>query len=140
MQYDPDAGQLLAAVAEWIQNDVRPILKEIDPALGFRALIAANLNRIVAGELATEDMLDFAELDRLRKLLPDHPAAQGDQNKSRPERRAAIAALNGAVTALIRDPATDEATLTAIREHLKASLAEKMAISNPRFSTALEIE
>ena len=140
MQYDPDAGQLLAAVAEWIQNDVRPILKEIDPALGFRALIAANLNRIVAGELATEDMLDFAELDRLRKLFPDHPAAQDEQGKSRPERRMAIAALNRATTELICDPATDEATLTRIREHLKASLAEKMAISNPRFSTALDIE
>jgi len=140
MQYDPDAGELLAAVAEWIQNDVRPILKEIDPALGFRALIAANLNRIVAGELATEDMLDFAELDRLRKLLPDHPANAGPQQRSRPERRTAIAQLNRALSMVIRDPETDADFLEQARIHLKSSLAEKMAISNPRFSTSLDIE
>lgn len=138
MQYDPSAVTLLNAVAEFLQKDVRPLVKDHDPAMAFRLLIAANLTRIVSGELATEDMLDGAELERLQALLPTEAEELGEVGRGRSERQGAIRRLNEALVHRIRSG--DDDFLARARAHVRQALAEKLAVSNPRFDTCDEIE
>ena len=49
MHDPPEREALLFAVAEFLTNDVKPLLT--DPRLSFRALIAANLAQVVAADL-----------------------------------------------------------------------------------------
>ena len=67
----PTTEQLLAALAKFLAEDVRGATK--DPALRFRALVAANLARMAGADLATtlpevEDG-DESLLSRLRAEL-----------------------------------------------------------------------
>jgi hypothetical protein len=132
VQDRPEKSAILAAVARFLAKDVRPALA--DPALGFRALVAENLLTIVVAELAHEEADDAAELSRLRALLPDLPAAD---TSTATARRAAIAALNRELQARIRDGRVSGPEL---RAHLKATLAEKLAVSSPRFDLSQAIE
>ena len=60
MRQTPTKEELLAAVADFLETDLRAALT--DKALAFRARIAANLLRSVALESAGEDRADRDEL------------------------------------------------------------------------------
>src|SRR5687767_6645635 len=98
MSLDRDA--LLGAVARFLEQDARPALT--DPALAFRARIAAALLKSVAAESAAAEALEAAELARLRALLDaldrrshenedehEHEHEHGDSS----DRRAALRTL-----------------------------------------------
>ena len=135
MQYRPDRLRLLLAVGDFLEQDVRPALD--DPAMGFRVLIAANLCRIVAGELMTEPAHDASELKGLAALLPDLDVPDAPDPE---QRRAAIARGNAMLAERLREGQVESRDLPAVREHLWRTLCDRLSVSNPRFDTSREIE
>lgn len=134
MQYKPTAETLLLALGDFLQTDVRPAIE--DRGLSFRVLIAANMARIVAMELACEEGHDSAELAGLAELLGE----PSDDPVARSGRRATIERLSRALARRIADGEGDEAWLEAVREQVSRTLRDRLNVSNPRFSTAAEIE
>lgn len=134
MQYRPTPETLLLALGDFLATDVRPAVT--DKALNFRVLIAANLARIVAMELACEEGHDVAELTGLIELL----GADDVDPVARSGRRAAIERLNGDLGRKIAAGGGDEAWLAAAGAMIRAALKDRLSVSNPRFSTAPEIE
>ncbi len=138
MQQRPDKTELLAAVARFLEREVKPAIK--DPALAFRVLIAANLTGIVAGELQTEDAATAVELDRLAQLLPEAAAAIGLETKlaTREGRKEALIALNRALCDRIR--AVDFVKDPQVWSHVTLTLRGELFTSSPRFDTSIDIE
>jgi hypothetical protein len=135
MQERPNKLVLLSAIARFLVEEARPALA--DARLSFRALIAAHLATVVAAELASDDESLTRELARLLPLFPD--AANPDDSPA--ARRALVADLNARLAARLRDEGTlAPAERAAIAAALHESLREKLAIENPRFDTALDIE
>jgi hypothetical protein len=133
MQDRPEKEVLLDALANFLIQQVRPAVS--DPGLNFRVLIAANIAVQVAAEIRGEEAQDAAELRRLRELLADVPVS-GDL-ATRSGQQAATKVLNHALAERLKLGTVDFAKAT---EHLKQTLIEKLAVNNPRFDTALEIE
>jgi hypothetical protein len=135
MQERPNRLVLLSAIARFLVEEARPALT--DPRLNFRALIAAHLAHVVATELASDDESVTRDLDRLRSFFPDAAPA----NESFAAKHALVVDLNTRLAARLRDDgALAPAELTAIATALRESLREKLAIENPRFDTALDVE
>lgn len=61
MQNRPDMDVLLAAVIRFLEQDVKPRLS--DPALGFRALVAASLLKTVRADLGQIHREDLQKAD-----------------------------------------------------------------------------
>lgn len=138
MQQRPDKTELLAAVARFLEREVKPAIK--DPALAFRVLIAASLTGIVAGELHAEDAATAAELERLAAILPGEAAALGLEKKlaTREGRKDALAALNRALCDRIR--AGDFAGDNQVWSHVSLTLRGELFTASPRFDTSIDIE
>jgi hypothetical protein len=138
MQQRPDKTELLAAVARFLEREVKPAIK--DPALAFRVLIAASLTGIVAGELHAEDAATAAELERLAAILPDAAAAIGLEKKlaTREGRKEALIALNRALCDSIR--AGDFAGDPQVWSHVSLTLRGELFTASPRFDTSIDIE
>jgi hypothetical protein len=134
MQERPDKNALLMAIARFLLEDARPALS--DPRLSFRALIAAHLANVVASELRSDEDFLRRELERLRAIFPDAP----DPGASLAARHALVAELDRRLAARLREGSASEAELASIAAALRESLREKLAIENPRFDTALDIE
>lgn len=126
MDTAPSLEELLLAVADFVEQDVRPALQ--DPSLRFRALIAANLARMGVLERRMDEWHDGVELDGLRALLGEvRTGSSGD------ERREALREANDRLAAAIRSgdgPAPED-----VATHLRRVLAGELAITNPRFDT-----
>jgi len=136
VQYRPDKAALMEAVAQFLDEQVRPAVGK-DPALAFRVRIAANLARITARETAVEDAHDASELASLAELLPDE-FGQLPEIEDGTQRREAISELNRTLARRIREgDFDDDAALVA---HLRRTLTEKLSVTNPRFDTSLEVE
>jgi hypothetical protein len=138
MQQRPDKTELLAAVARFLEREVKPAIK--DPALAFRVLIAASLTGIVAGELMAEDAATAAELDRLVQILPDAATAICLETKlaTREGRKEALIALNRALCDRIR--AVDFVKDPQVWSHVTLTLRGELFTSSPRFDTSIDIE
>ncbi len=98
-------------------NDARPALG--DPRLAFRALIAGNLARLVAANLAVDEKLETEATQRLQLLLPNQT---GDR-----------AALEADLAQLLRQDALDPQAFAAARTALLANLAAQLSVDNPLF-------
>ena len=138
MQLRPDKTELLAAVARFLEREVKPAIK--DPALAFRVLIAASLTGIVAGELHTEDAATSVELERLAAILPDTAAAISLEKKlaTREGRKEALIALNRALCDRVRKG--DFAGDKQVWNHVSLTLRGELFTSSPRFDTSIDIE
>jgi uncharacterized protein DUF6285 len=138
MQQRPDKTELLAAVARFLEKEVKPAIK--DPALAFRVLIAASLTGIVAGELQTEDAATAVELGRLARLLPEAAASVGLEQKlaTREGRKEALVALNRALCDRIRS--VDFVKDPQVWSHVTLTLRGELFTSSPRFDTSIDIE
>jgi hypothetical protein len=126
----PDKRTLLERVARFLDEEARPALA--DPALAYRALLAATLARQVAAELAAEDEREGRELARLRELVPDLELPA--------ERRAAIEALARALRDRIRARSLSTIQLTRARALVRETLREELAVTNPRFDPEARVE
>ena len=138
MQNRPDKSALLAAVARFLEREVKPAIK--DPSLSFRVLIAANLAAMVAGELEVEDPAGDAELDRLAELLPAEAGDLSRARASREERRRALGRLNRELCAQIRAGRFDGERRKEAWDHAVLTLKGELFTSNPRFDTSADIE
>lgn len=139
MQHRPDAVALLTAVARFLEKEVKPALAS-DPKLSFRALIAASLAGIVAGEIQLEDAAEGAELERLANLLPDATLDEPVAPVTRAARRDSIEKLNAELCRRIRDGALEPDAYTRVVDHVKTTLQGELLIYSPRFDTSPEIE
>jgi hypothetical protein len=134
MQERPDKLVLLGAISRFLVEEVRPALT--DSRLNFRALIAAHLAHVVATEIGSDEATLTREMARLQPFFPDVPAP----GESFEARRAFVAELNRRLAAMLREEAPADAELARIAAVLRESLREKLAIENPRFDVALDIE
>ena len=128
MQDRPNARELLESVRLFLENDVVPAL---DGPARFHARVAANVLAIVGRELEGEEPTLLAEWTRLAPLL-GHAEAP-------PERlvalRAAVAELTEELCARIRRGDADASPFReAVRAAVGASVAEKLAVANPRLA------
>ena len=143
MRDRPDKVDMLRAVARFLEKEVRPaLLGEVTgtsrdvQALAFRVLIAAHLASVVAAEIAAEDDLDEAELTRLAALAGKEPSVP----RRRTERRMAALSQTRDLAASLREGGLSEAEERRIFEHVRATLKEELAVTNPRFDTSADLD
>jgi hypothetical protein len=113
----PTAPELLSAVADFLEQHVRPAL---DGRLSFHTKVAVNALRIVIRELTADP--PTAELARLRALT----GAGGD-----------LHTLNTVLAQQIRD-GTLSTSDDRLRDHLVRSVLYRIAVDNPRYPSLAE--
>jgi len=128
MQDRPSAVELLDAVRAFIEKDV---ITALDGTAKFHARVAANVLAIVAREIALAPAQLEAEWARLDALLgpaprPADAAAWGAELRARSE----------ALCARIRRGDADGGAFRAATLlHVRATVAEKLAVANPKLLT-----
>lgn len=125
MQDKPTAIELLEALAAFLREEVAP---RLDGGLRFKALVGANVAGIVAREMALGPAQDRAQLARLAELLGRPAEAAGDEETAALVREWSFE--------LCRRIDAGDADSGPWREevlaHLRAVVAEKLAVDNPR--------
>ena len=124
MQDAPDKEALLFAIARFLEEDVRPQIK--DARLNFRVLVATHLAATVANECRTGAQLEAEAAARLHAIYTDAPAATYRELEARLATDLRAGALAG----------KDD----LVQSHVKATLLAKLAVNSPRFDTRTEIE
>ncbi len=133
MQDRPAATELLAAVRQFLREEVAPALG--DPRLRFRALIAANVVGIVERELTGEEGRLLAEWERLGALLGAGAALIAEPPPDTlDELRAAIDAGKRELCARIQAGEADGGPWRReVLAYARWSVEEKLRVANPRY-------
>ncbi len=134
MQDRPAATELLAAVRQFLREEVAPALG--DPRLRFRALIAANVVGIVERELAGEEARLLAVWERLGALLGAgaSPVDEVPTPAALDELRAAIDARKRELCARIQAGDADGGPWRGeVVAYARWSVEEKLRVANPRY-------
>lgn len=113
----PTAAELLSAVADMLRDEAIPALDRTDPRLGFQMRVAANSLAILEREARLGPDADRREHERLRQLLG---------------RDGSLDALNRELARQLRAGERDESD-AALMAHLEATVADKIAIANPKW-------
>ncbi len=113
----PTAGELLAAIADFLREEATPALDKAEPRLGFQMRVAVNSLAILEREARLGPTADAAEQARLAKLLGRHGT---------------LDELNRDLARQLRTGTRDERD-PALMEHLDATIADKIAIANPKW-------
>ena len=113
----PTASELLAAIADFLREEAVPALDRSNPALGFQMRVAANSLAILEREARLGPDADRREQERLVKLLG---------------RAGSLVDLNSELAHQLRAGERDE-TDANLMVHLEATIADKIAIANPRW-------
>jgi len=116
MQDEPTPIELTKAVADFLRNDITPL---ISGHQAFKLRVAVNILDLVTRQLTREEGSDAAEVERLRALL----------------------GMDGLVTdlnrALAERIAKGEAGLATpgLAEHLWATTMDKLAVDQPNYAS-----
>ncbi len=113
----PTASELLAAIADLLREEVTPVLDKADPRLGFQMRVAVNSLAILEREVRLGPAADAREHARLTKLL-GHDGTLDE--------------LNRELARQLRTGKRDESD-KALMAHLDVTIAEKIAIANPKW-------
>lgn len=113
----PTAPELLAAIADFLREEATPALDKADPRLGFQMRVAMNSLAILEREWRLGPEADARELARLKALLG---------------RDGTLAELNRELARQLRAGERDERD-ARLMAHLDATVADKIAIANPRW-------
>jgi hypothetical protein len=113
----PTAAELLAAIADLLREEVTPALDKADPRLGFQMRVAVNSLAILEREARLGPDADRREHERLKKLLA---------------KDATLDDLNRELARQLRAGERDEGD-AALMAHLEATIADKIAIANPKW-------
>lgn len=113
----PTASELLTAIADFLREEATPALDKAEPRLGFQMRVAVNSLSILEREARLGPAADAAEQARLAKLL---------------DRDGTLDELNRELARQLRTGKRDERD-AALMEHLDATVADKIAIANPRW-------
>ncbi len=113
----PTASELLAAIADFLREEATPALDRAEPRLGFQMRVAVNALGILEREARLGPSADAAEHARLVELLG---------------RDGTLAGLNRELARQLRVGERDERD-PAVMAHLEATIADKIAIANPKW-------
>jgi hypothetical protein len=113
----PTAAELLAAIADMLREEVTPVLDKVEPRLGFQMRVAVNSLVILEREARLGPAADAQEHERLVTLLG---------------RDGTLDELNRELARQLRAGERDERD-AALMSHLEATIADKIAIANPRW-------
>jgi hypothetical protein len=113
----PTASELLTATADFLRAEAIPALDRSDPRLGFQMRVVVNSLAILEREWRLGPDADAREKERLATLL--------GQDGTLDE-------LNRELARQLREGQRDERD-TALMAHLEATIADKIAIANPKW-------
>jgi hypothetical protein len=113
----PSAAELLAAIGDFLREEAIPALDRSEPRLGFQMRVTVNSLAILEREARLGPDADRREHERLRALLG---------------RDGTLADLNRALALELRTGQRDERD-AALMAHLDATIADKIAIANPKW-------
>ncbi|WP_407113669.1 DUF6285 domain-containing protein [Bradyrhizobium sp. LMG 9283] len=116
MQDEPTPIELTRAVADFLRNDIAPL---ISGHHAFKLRVAINILDLVTRQLTREAESDAAEVERLRALL----GMDGS-----------VAELNRALADRIAKGEVDLAT-PGLAEHLWATTMDKLAVDQPNYAS-----
>lgn len=116
MQDEPTPVELTKAVADFLRNDIAPL---ISGHQAFKLRVAVNILDLVTRQLTREAGSDAAEVERLRALL----GMDGS-----------VAELNRVLSERIADGEMDLAT-PGLAEHLWATTMNKLAVDQPNYAS-----
>ncbi|WP_445220859.1 DUF6285 domain-containing protein [Bradyrhizobium sp. Pa8] len=116
MQDEPTPTELTKAVADFLRNDIAPL---ISGHQAFKLRVAVNILDLVTRQLTQEEGGDAKEVERLRALL----GMDGS-----------IADLNRALAERIANGEVDLAT-PGLAEHLWATTMDKLAVDQPNYAS-----
>jgi hypothetical protein len=116
MQDEPTPTELTKAVADFLRNDITPL---ISGHQAFKLRVAVNILDLVTRQLTQEERSDAKEVERLRALLGmDGPVAD----------------LNRALADRIAKGEIDLAT-PGLAEHLWQTTMDKLAVDQPNYAS-----
>ncbi len=118
----PTAAELLAAIADFLREEATPALDKAEPRLGFQMRVAMNSLAILEREARLGPAADAAEHARLAKLLGRNGTLEGGT----------LDELNRDLARQLRAGTRDEGD-DALMAHLDATIADKIAIANPKW-------
>jgi hypothetical protein len=129
MQDKPDARELVAAVRDFLQQEIIPTLD--NQRLKFRALIATNVLSILERELASDEDRLYQEWQYLAVLL----GREGEEPPATLEGlRADTDALKRDLCARIRAGEADTAPWRdGVLAYARWAVRAKLEVSNPRY-------
>ena len=113
----PTASEFLAAIADFLREEATPALDKADPRLGYQMRVAVNSLAILEREWRLGPAADAREHARLAKLLG---------------RDAPLDELNRELARQLRAGERDERD-AELMAHLEATIADKIAIANPKW-------
>lgn len=116
MQDEPTPIELTKAVADFLRNDITPL---ISGHQAFKLRVAINILDLVTRQLTREAGSDAAEVERLRVLL----GMDGS-----------VTDLNRALADRIAKGELDLAT-PGLAEHLWATTLDKLAVDQPNYAS-----
>lgn len=116
MQDEPTPVELTKAVADFLRNDIAPL---ISGHQAFKLRVAINILDLVTRQLSREEGSDAAEVERLRALL----GMDGS-----------VAELNRVLSERIAKGEMDLAT-PGLAEHLWATTMDKLAVDQPNYAS-----
>ena len=116
MQDEPTATELINAVADFLRNEITPVIKGHN---AFKLRVAINGLDLVTRQLAQEQGSDAAETARLTELL----GMQG-----------ALIDLNRALSEKIAKGDVDLQT-PGLSEHLWQTTMDKLAVDQPNYAS-----
>ncbi len=116
MQDEPTPVELTKSVADFLRNDITPL---ISGHQAFKLRVAINILDLVTRQLTREEGSDAAELDRLRALL----GMDGS-----------VTDLNRALAERIASGEVDLAT-PGLAEHLWQTTMDKLAVDQPSYAS-----
>ena len=113
----PTAAELIDAVRDLLERDILPALTA---DARFQCRVAINVLAAVRRELELRPAFDRGERDRLAALLGSGAGTES------------LEALNRRLARAIRDGSVDVDD-SELREHLRRTVADALAINNPRW-------
>ena len=116
MQDEPTPIELTKSVADFLRNDITPL---ISGHQAFKLRVAVNILDLVTRQLTLEEGSDAKEVERLRALL----GTNGSVNE-----------LNHTLAERIARGEVDLAT-PGLDEHLWATTMDKLAVDQPNYAS-----
>jgi len=116
MQDEPTPEELIKAVADFLRNEIAPMIKGHS---AFKLRVGINALDLVARQLAREPDSDAAEAARLSKLL-GMPGSLGELNRALADRIA-----NGEMD--LQTP--------GLADHLWQTTMDKLAVDQPNYAS-----
>ena len=116
MQDEPTPIELTKSVADFLRNDITPL---ISGHQAFKLRVAINILDLVTRQLTLEEGSDAKEIERLRALL---------------NMDGSVTELNRALAERIARGEVDLAT-PGLAEHLWATTMDKLAVDQPNYAS-----